>query len=694
MALVTGTLIDFGLEPMDGYAPEIVFHPSTPGLSGIAILASKPVEVTPAANGYFEVDLTPTAEVSPPMQYTIQLRWLELPTRKVRSEILPWKLEVPEAGGFLADLLRVPSNPALAWTGEEPPANPTPGSWWLKPSSGELYEYATDGWSTKANLRGPAGYNAPDAATTDDAFNKLIRQDSGPTLTGAAVTESVARAFGWAIITDKAWAGGAKTDGTDAQPAIMAALAGPRKTVYIPPGTYTINAAVNITAYPGKRIVGAGPTSILQPATTVATAAILGTSSGVADVRLEQFKLDMGWVAGRTAINAVQITNGNRIHIEALHVLNSGAAGILLQGLNAGGGTPDSTVTRCHIDGTGLADGSTGFGIQIKDNSPRCTVTDNRVKNIKGGMGIGMNGSAGTGFPQYCMIARNHGTMAPSTIGFEFIGITAGCNHNVIANNITDQSYDNGLSISGNYNAVVGNIVRTCWNHGIGVAGSGNTITGNIVRNCGRQDALQYGGVAIDTGAYNTVVGNHIFDDGADASPYGMSFQVKFVASGGNNQAGPNSGTGWKVAQTTPVNSGRVPSDAVIEVVGGVYRYFTIGLDAPAGQPRLIRFTTAGVSRWTVMANETAEGGANAGSNFSIRAYDDAGVSMGDALRIQRDNRIVSSPSGAFQHKTKAGAPTDADFATAPADGTTVVDTTNHRLYVRSGGAWKYTQLA
>jgi hypothetical protein len=41
---------------------------------------------------------------------------------------------------------------------------------------------------------------------------------------------------------------------------------------------------------------------------------------------------------------------------------------------------------------------------------------------------------------------------------------------------------------------------------------------------------------------------------------------------------------------------------------------------------------------------------------------------------------------------TKAGAPTDADVPIAR-DGVQIVDTTNHRLYVREAGTWKYATL-
>jgi hypothetical protein len=49
--------------------------------------------------------------------------------------------------------------------------------------------------------------------------------------------------------------------------------------------------------------------------------------------------------------------------------------------------------------------------------------------------------------------------------------------------------------------------------------------------------------------------------------------------------------------------------------------------------------------------------------------------------------------SGLAPVRTKAGPPTDADFPFPPADGVLVVDSSNHRLYVRSGGTWRSTPL-
>lgn len=65
-----------------------------------------------------------------------------------------------------------------------------------------------------------------------------------------------------------------------------------------------------------------------------------------------------------------------------------------------------------------------------------------------------------------------------------------------------------------------------------------------------------------------------------------------------------------------------------------------------------------------------------------LRAGVTAQIQSGDAL---------SCPDGVAT-KTKAGAPTDADFTT-PVDGLLAVDTTNSKLYIRIGGVWKAITL-
>jgi len=72
----------------------------------------------------------------------------------------------------------------------------------------------------------------------------------------------------------------------------------------------------------------------------------------------------------------------------------------------------------------------------------------------------------------------------------------------------------------------------------------------------------------------------------------------------------------------------------------------TVNYNGPVGSNRYIRWQTAGLSRWQLYANSTAEGGGNAGTDFVLASYDDAGNSIGNALLISRANRNVAFYGG------------------------------------------------
>jgi hypothetical protein len=66
-----------------------------------------------------------------------------------------------------------------------------------------------------------------------------------------------------------------------------------------------------------------------------------------------------------------------------------------------------------------------------------------------------------------------------------------------------------------------------------------------------------------------------------------------------------------------------------------------LAIDGDAAQNKLISYRTAGVQRFGLYVNNTAESGANAGSNFAVRAYADAGTLLTTALFIQRSTGNV-----------------------------------------------------
>lgn len=150
MAIVTGSVDDFGpagISAADGVT--LSFIPSGPaiqqppqGQGSSVLLLSRKVDVIPAADRSFAVDLVPTVDVQPSSWYAISLHWLNGAGIPVGADFPDWRLYVPEEGGDLSDLMSVPANPVWVWTGTEPPTNPTPGTWWLNPETGDLNEWS------------------------------------------------------------------------------------------------------------------------------------------------------------------------------------------------------------------------------------------------------------------------------------------------------------------------------------------------------------------------------------------------------------------------------------------------------------------------------------------------------------------------------------------------------------------------
>ena len=108
-------------------------------------------------------------------------------------------------------------------------------------------------------------------------------------------------------------------------------------------------------------------------------------------------------------------------------------------------------------------------------------------------------------------------------------------------------------------------------------------------------------------------------------------------------------------------------------------------VEGPTGQPMRIR------GRWTanprlIMATDDSIGSSVDRLEFT------GNVAQGSAKITSREN-IDFGTNVSIVIKTKAGVPADADFA-QPVDGMMALDTTNNRLYVRSGAIWKFVGVA
>lgn len=371
-----------------------------------------------------------------------------------------------------------------------------------------------------------------------------------------AVTAAAGLTGGARIITDPAFAGGARS-GSDCTAAIQAALDSDAKVVVLPVGEFTVQ-GLSLNKAGGKTIKGQGSGTIIRLAAGSKKPVFMTTSgSPASDIVMDSFVVDCGWVSGQPSPEAIRFTNTPRATVKNCIIKNVGGAGIVAQGYSTSGkaGSPDLHVKDCVIDGAGLADGTTGFGVLVKDESPRAQVTGCRVVNVKGGMGIGANDTS-LGAPVGMLVSNNTIAMVESTTNFEAIGLTPGCTDAVITSNVVEKTCDNGISASGSRSTVVGNTIRDTWNHGIAIVGTGTVVTGNVVLNVGGQnpakgESLNYGGICLENPSGCVVTGNSI------NSPQNMAYGIKINGkSNGDNVMGLNSLIGFTISKTYGTVSG------------------------------------------------------------------------------------------------------------------------------------------
>ena len=133
-----------------------------------------------------------------------------------------------------------------------------------------------------------------------------------------------------------------------------------------------------------------------------------------------------------------------------------------------------------------------------------------------------------------------------------------------------------------------------------------------------------------------------VFGNGSATTPsaaFGTS-TTGFYVTGSNEIGVTNNGVyagkftalGYQVSGTGAVALQAVSSGGQADIVA----------DRPAGNSGGHRWRTAGIDRWTLEANNVAEGGSNAGSNFALDAYSDAGALLGTALTVNRATQVVT----------------------------------------------------
>jgi hypothetical protein len=128
------------------------------------------------------------------------------------------------------------------------------------------------------------------------------------------------------------------------------------------------------------------------------------------------------------------------------------------------------------------------------------------------------------------------------------------------------------------------------------------------------------------------------FDRTAGAEKIGM------IVGGVTGPLYTRSGTSVNMTMNTP-NPNVVIGDGTVSG--------TLSMNGAAGNNRFIKYQSGGLDRWAIGLNNTAESGANAGSDFVINAYTDAGAFIDTPLQITRAafgiftvNRPITIASG------------------------------------------------
>jgi hypothetical protein len=154
-------------------------------------------------------------------------------------------------------------------------------------------------------------------------------------------------------------------------------------------------------------------------------------------------------------------------------------------------------------------------------------------------------------------------------------------------------------------------------------------------------DKVKVAGLNVDNGtAFSTIYLNNggknrwtIYKDSVaeSGSNAGGNFGINRVADNGTDQ--------YQVLWISR-SSGQVNFNNAISVGTTLY------VSGAAATYRGTYYQTGGVSRWTMGANQSAESGSNAGSDFSIDRYNDSGAWINAPVSISRSTGLVTLSNG------------------------------------------------
>lgn len=148
-----------------------------------------------------------------------------------------------------------------------------------------------------------------------------------------------------------------------------------------------------------------------------------------------------------------------------------------------------------------------------------------------------------------------------------------------------------------------------------------------------RNVSTSLAGVSTSLAGVSTSLGNVSTSLGGVSSS--VSSTVSTIATYGN-----------VVVQNVGTSGSNVPLLSASNSWGGIQFMPRLNLSAAAGTQRPVAYETLGVDRFWVAIDGSAEGGGNAGSNFFIGRFNDAGALIDAPISINRASGVPAFPNG------------------------------------------------
>lgn len=195
--------------------------------------------------------------------------------------------------------------------------------------------------------------------------------------------------------------------------------------------------------------------------------------------------------------------------------------------------------------------------------------------------------------------------------------------------------------VAGNNFGVIGDGGSAQFNAG----GPGATL--NFVAGTGVQLGFNAGTRAVSIGTTDTAVTQGSYGSATQAPTFTVDAKGRLTAAGNvtvtpvwtSITAKPTTLSGYGITDAMPTTGGTFTGNVTLTLNSGNSALF---IDSINGQSASVRLSTATSMRWQIGTDQISETGANAGKNFTIQNFNDAGTLIGTPFTMARATGVIT----------------------------------------------------